>query len=47
MCGLCSTREKDEKCVKILVRKLKGREHLEDLYVVGSVSVKIDIKEIY
>jgi hypothetical protein len=32
---------KDEKCIQTLVRKLKGRHHMEEL---GSINIKLDLE---
>jgi hypothetical protein len=37
MCGTCSTHGSDEKCIKILVENLKGRDYLKDLNIDGRI----------
>jgi hypothetical protein len=35
----------DEKCIKILVKNLKGKDHLQDLGVDGRIILKLIFKE--
>jgi hypothetical protein len=45
MDGACSTHGRDE-CIKFLVEKPGGRDHMEFLGVRGSTTFKTDLREI-